>query len=992
MDLIWTDGKHVEQGILHKYTMDLAYGNDENDFELTLGIGAERIPTDGIVTIDGTEYGGVIDGRSVHTKENRVVYFGRTWHGILEGKVVNPPSGQDYYDAKGDAHAILRKLISEWGLQSLFEVAPGDSGIGVSYRFRRYDLGYTGIRRMLLNSNSKLVMERRNGKVVLSAEPVTDYSQYHELDSDVIHFEVRQVTRSVNHLVCLGKGELKDRIVIHLYADKHGNVSTVQTLFGVNEVTEIYDYNNAEYEELLESGIEKLRALIEPSSAKISEFNPNSPFGIDDLVGARESRTGIYVSSHVIKKIVTVTDGRVRVEHQVGTSVGSLNDKAETKPVEPGSMTYVGTIEPTDSIRVGDMWYNPETRTIEVFGESEIWASLDYTNDDKANEAAAEAAAKATVYTERPMPPYKAGDVWMQGAPKLVHATVEGNPCVVGDAIAEPLAGWVLSGAYSQDGEPTPDAPAPISVIEELTRRVCGKNLVDFNSPGYTQAVNTSVAGGSLAFVCNGAWSQAFYSMKCVPGESLTFSCEVDNPDGNSWQFVVRETSASGRVLLVIPTNQTTSRVVEATFIPLVDRLSFAFLPNASAAVSTATVNFNNCQLELGPIATAYEPPTGYTETVIDLGDEWLGSLPNGVHDEVVDDAEGARSGKRIGKAVYDGVAKKVVQTAVHSNGNRYFIATVSPKSANEAGTLPVDALVCDTFESKRGLLPGCVYISNYGSTIYFCLNDQTIETVAAANEWLAANPTTVYYQLATPYTIDLPAIDPPTPPEGTATLMALSTPAVSSAEWTYATNASSDGAIYVAHRDRESGEYDPSDWELSSAYTDDQLAQMAEEKAAQAKQSADEAATAAAEAAAVASGKSTTLIQSTAPAAEYRLASTLWIDTTGGANTPKQWSGSSWVAITDKAAIDAANAAAAAKLSADNAQETADEAIDAAQTAQTTATDAITEAGEAKTTAESKTRTFRATTWPTPPYNAGDRYINTSTGKEYIANRSRSS
>lgn len=49
------------------------------------------------------------------------------------------------------------------------------------------------------------------------------------------------------------------------------------------------------------------------------------------------------------------------------------------------------------------------------------------------------------------------------------------------------------------------------------------------------------------------------------------------------------------------------------------------------------------------------------------------------------------------------------------------------------------------------------------------------------------------------------------------------------------------------------------------------------------------------------------------APATDKRLAQNLWIDTTGGANTPKRWTGSAWIAVTDKAATDAAAAAASA-------------------------------------------------------------------------------
>jgi len=48
-------------------------------------------------------------------------------------------------------------------------------------------------------------------------------------------------------------------------------------------------------------------------------------------------------------------------------------------------------------------------------------------------------------------------------------------------------------------------------------------------------------------------------------------------------------------------------------------------------------------------------------------------------------------------------------------------------------------------------------------------------------------------------------------------------------------------------------------------------------------------------------------------PAVADRKAENLWIDTTNNANTPKRWNGTAWVAVTDKAATDAAAAAASA-------------------------------------------------------------------------------
>jgi len=68
---------------------------------------------------------------------------------------------------------------------------------------------------------------------------------------------------------------------------------------------------------------------------------------------------------------------------------------------------------------------------------------------------------------------------------------------------------------------------------------------------------------------------------------------------------------------------------------------------------------------------------------------------------------------------------------------------------------------------------------------------------------------------------------------------------------------------------------------------------------------------TAANNAATLAGSKGKVLVQTAAPAAADQLAQNLWIDIANGANTPKRWTGSAWVAVTDKVATDAATAAA---------------------------------------------------------------------------------
>lgn len=146
-------------------------------------------------------------------------------------------------------------------------------------------------------------------------------------------------------------------------------------------------------------------------------------------------------------------------------------------------------------------------------------------------------------------------------------------------------------------------------------------------------------------------------------------------------------------------------------------------------------------------------------------------------------------------------------------------------------------------------------------------------------------------------------------------------------------------------------------------------MATQAKATADSAAQSATDAATAArkantaaaaAAAAGVANGKADVLIQGTAPATSMRKASTLWIDTTNGANTPKRWNGSAWVAVTDKAATDAANAAVKANDAAKTAQATADKASTAAANAASQANQAQAAAKKAQTTADGKNLIYR--------------------------------
>ncbi len=320
MDLIYTDETGRDIGVLLDCEFDLAYGADENNFTCTVALEDHCCSYGYFLHMEGTEYGGVIDALKVDTAAGNVTYSGRTWHGILEGKILCPDAGQDYLVLNGEANGVLGQLIARLGLSEQFEASKIHSGTQiVNYKMGRYIGAYTGIKKMLAAAGAKLILRYEKQRVNISAVPLTDYSQDEEWDSSQLDFVIEKKRRPVNHIICLGKGELSDRQVIHLYGDAEGNPTATQTFFGVDEVTEVLDAANAESaDELLESGKERLIEGYTGADSLEVNFQNEESYDIGDIVGAREEITGTYVSREIVKKIVTINKNGINIECQVG--------------------------------------------------------------------------------------------------------------------------------------------------------------------------------------------------------------------------------------------------------------------------------------------------------------------------------------------------------------------------------------------------------------------------------------------------------------------------------------------------------------------------------------------------------------------------------------------------------------------------------------------------------------------------------------------------
>ena len=239
--------------------LDLDVG-DTNDFEITIpleGWNTKRLGFGTQIFIPNTEYGGLIGDIQTRTKSGTVVLTGDTWRGLLTQEIIVPPTGQDYYTASGELNTIIRSLMeNRYG--SLFSVPITSTGVTVqNYQFERYCTLLSGIEKLLYSSNHRIV---------------GNYADRTEFSQDCkVHFEVRDYRRGINHLICLGKGELKNRTVLNLYVQEDGSIGQTQHYKGLDHRAAIYDYSSVEDEsKLQEDGIKRLKELMDYKECEVS--------------------------------------------------------------------------------------------------------------------------------------------------------------------------------------------------------------------------------------------------------------------------------------------------------------------------------------------------------------------------------------------------------------------------------------------------------------------------------------------------------------------------------------------------------------------------------------------------------------------------------------------------------------------------------------------------------------------------------------------------
>lgn len=328
MDFIIADEKCMETGFLSasaEIDLDLSYEADNkdgiNDGELT--VEEDDITYGCYIFCPGTEYGGrILDLKRKTSSTSRTWYFD-TWRRMLGHSVIEPPEGEAYYRIENmDANAMLKRAFAG-RFEEFFVVPEYLSGIEVSGQFDRYTTLLDGATKLLKAHDARMKITALQGgpgeafRVQVEAVPIVDHSEEIEYSQDNrVNLTLRDNRRGINHLICLGSGELTERMVRHLFVQADGTIGDIQYYFGLDERVAVHDYPNAEDEnELLESGKEKLESL--RNYKKLDMSVDDLDLDIGDMIAGRDRETGLYLAQKIVNKVLKIKKGKETITYKV---------------------------------------------------------------------------------------------------------------------------------------------------------------------------------------------------------------------------------------------------------------------------------------------------------------------------------------------------------------------------------------------------------------------------------------------------------------------------------------------------------------------------------------------------------------------------------------------------------------------------------------------------------------------------------------------------
>lgn len=343
--------------------------------------------------------------------------------------------------------------------------------------------------------------------------------------------------------------------------------------------------------------------------------------------------------------------------------------------------------------------------------------------------------------------------------------TVTDSIININDALAYKTLDFKVDGAYKQDGEPTPDTPAPINVLnfDKVMKR--GQNLFNYKD---TKEVNSAYSvdedGWITINVDNTDGSKGSYynyytnNILLKPNKDYNVILEVKEVSGNanmsivsywnpsqgqfqtSWAMDFEDMKAGKVYNKICKTNSYLSPIT-------VSLRTFCTFNSGTSGKLTFRLSVIE-DTTVTPEAFVYQPYKA-TDYVIDLQSNEVVGLENGITDKLQIDRQGnINLVKNIGKVILNGV-------------DDYWWADDSGKgffSNKLIGKFGSEYLLCDYFKPSNNYITwsgeGQCGLGTSGS-LWFMPTTQGM-SLDDWKAWLQENNVTVYYQLAEPQTISL--------------------------------------------------------------------------------------------------------------------------------------------------------------------------------------------------------------------------------------------
>ena len=318
MDLILARKSGAEVAVMPWKADFECGGSNTFEIEIPKRIWQQKEGFYDLVYVPGTEFGGMIGEILSEREPNSIFLRGDTWRGMISKKIVIPDASTHYYKTSGNSRECIRRLLLAFFKDPIIAAA-NENGVNTEpYQLPRYCDLLTGINGMLgtVAYKARIWYQQTavSGYIAVGAAPVRSFRAMEE------EVEIRSDVKrnGINHLICLGSGELANRLVRHIYTDQYGNIVSKKTMTGRYENAAVYNNTGAETaEELIKGGTEYLQALKSEETIEMTSNSFIEEHEIGDIVMATDPISGQTTAKKIERKILTITGGIPRIEYKM---------------------------------------------------------------------------------------------------------------------------------------------------------------------------------------------------------------------------------------------------------------------------------------------------------------------------------------------------------------------------------------------------------------------------------------------------------------------------------------------------------------------------------------------------------------------------------------------------------------------------------------------------------------------------------------------------